>query len=315
MMLLWTYKLFASIRKVIAGRRYPSQLAWAVALGLLLGLLPHGNLVAAAVLLLVVAVRVNHAMAGLTTIAVTLVAPKLDPVFHAVGQRILTQPEVVDRLSNIWDRPLIAWTDLNNTVVMGSFTVGLASMPFAVLLTYPVFKLSAKGLIEKDRREAEEQQRRQQRLESNRVQRQRDRQTISAEAQHPPVNVATSGRVFDIRRLDVPSTNPVPSPARTRVEIKPATSRERFSNSTELVTSTTDAGSVADANVADLASSSVAAAVAESATKHASPTNPSTASTTESASNEQPQDDQQKIDEALRYLLRQLRDSNEKEVA
>ena len=51
-MFIWTIKLVSSVRRAIAGRKYPAQLAWAVALGAFLGLVPHGNLIALMLLLL-----------------------------------------------------------------------------------------------------------------------------------------------------------------------------------------------------------------------------------------------------------------------
>ena len=45
-MIFWMAKLLNSLRRAIEGRKHPHQLAWAVALGLLLGVVPHGNLLA-----------------------------------------------------------------------------------------------------------------------------------------------------------------------------------------------------------------------------------------------------------------------------
>ena len=61
-MILWTLKLISTARRAIAGRKYPHQLAWAVAFGLLLGVVPHGNLLAIGLLLLVLSLKINHAM-------------------------------------------------------------------------------------------------------------------------------------------------------------------------------------------------------------------------------------------------------------
>ncbi len=85
-MILWTIKLLNTVKKVIAGRKYPHQLAWATAFGLLLGIVPHGNLLAVALLVLVLSLRINHAMVALTAIATTfLVASRFDPVAHLIG--------------------------------------------------------------------------------------------------------------------------------------------------------------------------------------------------------------------------------------
>ena len=123
-MIFWIVKLISSVRRAIAGRKYPHQLAWAVALGLLLGVVPHGNLLAFCLVILVLSLKINHAMAGLTAVCVTFLAVKLDPYSHEVGNFILTHPQLEQTAQLAWSLPLIPWTDLNNTIVMGSFLIG-----------------------------------------------------------------------------------------------------------------------------------------------------------------------------------------------
>ena len=139
-MILWTIKLFSTLRRAIAGRRYPAQLAWAVAFGVLLGVIPHGNLLAIALLVVVLSLKINHAAATLTAIGVSFLAAKLDPVSHAIGDYVLTHPQVADTAATAWTFPLVPWTDLNNTIVMGSFLIGLAALFPIFLVTYPVFR-------------------------------------------------------------------------------------------------------------------------------------------------------------------------------
>ncbi|QDT02860.1 hypothetical protein K227x_12390 [Rubripirellula lacrimiformis] len=140
-MILWTIKLFTTLRRAIAGRRYPHQLAWAVAFGLLLGIIPHGNLLAVLLLILVLSLKLNHAAAGLTAIGVSFLAAKLDPLSHEVGNTVLTNPAWADTLASLWALPMVPWTDLNNTVVMGSFLIGAAALLPVFLITYPVFRM------------------------------------------------------------------------------------------------------------------------------------------------------------------------------
>jgi uncharacterized protein (TIGR03546 family) len=142
-MIFWIVKLVNSVRRAIEGRKYPHQLAWAVALGLLLGVVPHGNLLAFALVILVLSLKINHAMAGLTAVCVTFLAVKLDPYSHEVGNFVLTHPQLQQTTQTAWSLPLIPWTDLNNTIVMGSFLIGLTSVVPVFLITYPIFRLVA----------------------------------------------------------------------------------------------------------------------------------------------------------------------------
>ncbi|TWU32890.1 TIGR03546 family protein [Novipirellula artificiosorum] len=142
-MIIWSIKLISNVRKAVAGRKYPHQLAWAVALGALLGIIPHGNLLALFVLIAVLSFKINHAMAGLTAIGVTFAATKLDPISHEVGQWVLTHPSGGPHLAKAWMLPLAPWTEMNNTVVMGSFLIGVAALLPIFMITYPLFRLFA----------------------------------------------------------------------------------------------------------------------------------------------------------------------------
>ncbi len=142
-MIFWIAKLVNSVLRAMEGRKYPHQLAWAVALGLLLGIVPHGNLLAFALVILVLSLKINHAMAGLTAVCVTFLAVKLDPYSHEVGNFVLTHPQLQQTTQTAWGLPLIPWTDLNNTIVMGSFLIGLTAVVPIFLITYPIFRLVA----------------------------------------------------------------------------------------------------------------------------------------------------------------------------
>ena len=82
-------------------------------------------------------------MAGLTAVAVTFLATRLDPYSHAVGDYVLAHPELSATASRLWELPLMPWTDLNNTVVLGSFLIGLGALIPIFVLTFPVFHFIA----------------------------------------------------------------------------------------------------------------------------------------------------------------------------
>ena len=155
-MVIFAIKLLNNVRKAIAGRRYPHQLAGGVALGVLLGIIPHGNLLAVFVLIGVLCFRVNHAMLGLVAIGCSFAAKRLDPVSHVVGDYLLTHPRGGQWAVDAWELPLVPWTDLNNTVVAGSFVIGLASVLPVFYLTLPFFKLVAPAEDQQDESDSSE---------------------------------------------------------------------------------------------------------------------------------------------------------------
>ncbi|MFG0289909.1 MAG: TIGR03546 family protein [Rhodopirellula sp. JB044] len=312
-MILWTIKLINSLRKAIAGRKHPSQLAWGLAFGVLLGLIPHGNLLAVALVMLVLTLRVNHAMVALVGIAITMVAPTLDPTFDAVGRWLFASPRISENLAIAWQYPLMPWTDLNNTVVAGSFAIGLAALVPLFLITYPVFRAWAP--LEDDLDEGVSLQRITPREERSHIRDKepsvarsdaahakaprphaRPSQPVAPQSPEPSAptavhpHTATSGRVYDVRRIDAGTPND--SIARATEPATPA--RE---------TRVAIAGTTAPATQAQ--------------TDSGAGTSNQTSTTTSPVADPKGSDadDQQKIDEALSYLLRQLRDSQDKDAA
>lgn len=139
-MLVFFIKRLLNLRQAIFGRREPRQLAWGFALGGLIGLIPHGNLVAVLVLLMILSVKINHGMAMITAFAMTLLAPYLDSQTHTVGLKVLTHPELADFWAATWQLPIVPWTSINNTVVLGSLLVGVAALLPSYVVSYQVFQ-------------------------------------------------------------------------------------------------------------------------------------------------------------------------------
>ncbi|MDA8745327.1 DUF2062 domain-containing protein [Rubripirellula amarantea] len=298
-MILWTIKLIGFVRKAIAGRKYPSQLAWAVAFGVLLGIVPHGNLLAVAILFVVLSLRLNHAMAALTAVGVSFLATKLDPVSHTLGETMLNHEKISPIAMQVWEFPMVPWTDLNNTVVLGSFTIGLVALLPIFLITYPVFRMFAPKVNAQDETEQGDlgeakatTKKRRQRSSSDEItyvdhgqvgvpSPRRDQQdqpsprpTRSEKADGEPIHFV------EIQRTDPPVGIAAPashSDHRSTVETRIDVIRVKDSADAHQNSSDTSASPVADRKVAD--------------------------------------NEAQPMDEALNYLLRQLRDSQQRNVA
>jgi uncharacterized protein (TIGR03546 family) len=117
----------------------PRQLAWGFALGMLIGLIPKGNLIAVALMTLFCALRINVA-AGTAAISLfTWCGIYLDPISHRLGNFLLTQPELQSVWTTLFNKNLVPWTEFNNTVVLGSTLIGLALLLPAYGITRPLF--------------------------------------------------------------------------------------------------------------------------------------------------------------------------------
>lgn len=149
-MLVFFIKRLLNLRQAIFGRREPNQLAWGFALGGLIGIIPHGNLVAVLVLLMILSVKINHGMAMVTAFATTLLAPYLDAQTHTVGLQVLTHPELANFWAATWQLPIVPWTSINNTVVLGSLLVGVAALLPSYVVSYQIFQRLAPREVDTD---------------------------------------------------------------------------------------------------------------------------------------------------------------------
>ncbi len=335
-MILWTFKLIRSVRKAIAGRKHPGQLAWGVALGALIGMIPHGNLLAVVLVLFVLMLHVNHAMAALVGVAVTFLAPRLDPTFDALGRWCFEQPQVADGFAVAWQYPLVPWTDLNNTIVMGSFLIGLIAAGPLYMITYPLFRAWAPVDVDAEV-DAEEA------AEESAATTQVARETNSA---------STTETVLAVHRIDGShsdcDSHPVDSSDAAAVNTPPTSAasdespaelaidatdvRDRDVSSRQFETPPTNPQPVANAGATQSNAQSgdqstavpvprpTRVAISTSVSRPVMTTE-TMVSTRAAQSNMavdsygSPVDEQHRIDEALSYLLRQLRDSKDKDAA
>jgi uncharacterized protein (TIGR03546 family) len=134
-------KFLQSLVKTLHSDGTPGQIAAGVALGAALGLTPLLNTHNLVILVALALLNVSFA-AGM--LAMALFAPlgfALDPLFDRIGHSLLVDTVW---LRPVWERldqtPVLALTNLNNTVVLGSVVVWL-------LLALPVFVGARYGVV------------------------------------------------------------------------------------------------------------------------------------------------------------------------
>jgi len=111
------------------------QIALGFALGLIVGLVPKGNLLAIALVMVLYCLRVNLAAGLLSAILFSWVGVLTDPLTHQVGLWLLSVDALQPMWTQLYDLPLAPWTAFNNTVVLGSLVLGVVAF-------YPVYRLS-----------------------------------------------------------------------------------------------------------------------------------------------------------------------------
>ena len=134
-------KFLHSLAKTLHSEGTPGQIAGGIALGAALGLTPLMNLHNAIVLILLCVINVSF---GSGLLGMALFAPlgfMLDPVFDRLGHWILTDVTALRPFFAWIDaQPVLAYSNLTNTVVLGSVVGWL-------ILFVPIFIAARIGVI------------------------------------------------------------------------------------------------------------------------------------------------------------------------
>ena len=135
-------KLISKIFKILRSGASPGQIAGGFILGMILGLTPLRALHNLVVVLLIILLNVNIAMALFAFAICSGVAYLLDPLSHSIGFWLLVE---VKSLHGLWTAihhvSIIAFSGLNNTVVLGSLLI-------SIILIFPVFLLVKSGVVQ-----------------------------------------------------------------------------------------------------------------------------------------------------------------------
>jgi uncharacterized protein (TIGR03546 family) len=110
----------------------PHQLAAGFTLGMIMGLVPKGNLIVVALCVLLFSFRLNKGMALAAAIMFTLLAPYADAFSHKLGMAVLSFGLFQPVYASVLCLPLGPWIGFHNTVVTGSLLTGL-------YVAYPVY--------------------------------------------------------------------------------------------------------------------------------------------------------------------------------
>jgi uncharacterized protein (TIGR03546 family) len=138
--------------KAFTSNDSPPQLAAGFALGMMIGLVPKGNLVAAVLSVLLLATRVNLGAAAAAAGLFSWLAVLTDPLTQFVGLSLLTHPPLRSVWTYSYNLPVLPWTHFNNTAVLGNLLLGGC-------LFYPVYRFGKhaclrwrRWIVEKEKR-------------------------------------------------------------------------------------------------------------------------------------------------------------------
>lgn len=112
----------------------PGEIGAGAAFGLLLALVPGGNLLWIALFILTFFLRLNMAMQVVLMGLLRLIAPLADPALDALGHAVLSLPLLRPLFTALQNAPVVPLSRFNDTLVMGGLLAGL-------VLWVPVFLL------------------------------------------------------------------------------------------------------------------------------------------------------------------------------
>lgn len=134
-----------SLLRSSSSRHKPRQIAAAIAMGVLCGLLPKLSLIfcltAAGCFLL----PIHVPLGALVCVICSLVATSLAPLTGRIGIWSLTNPLLRDLWLAFDGLPLIPWLGLHNSIVNGSLLIGISMWLPVFLLALPVCRRLAPG--------------------------------------------------------------------------------------------------------------------------------------------------------------------------
>lgn len=137
MLVRWIRPIRFLVRGVAAADT-PRQLALGLAIGMMIGLVPKGNLTAIALSMILLGTRVNLATGMLGALLFSWLSGWTDPLAHRIGNGLLNCEPLQPMLASLHNLPLVPWTAFDNTVVFGSLTLG-------IWLFWPVYHFGQLG--------------------------------------------------------------------------------------------------------------------------------------------------------------------------
>ena len=120
------------ITRALLASNKPNQLAAGFTIGMIIGLLPKGNLIALSLCVLLFSMRCNKGLGLLSAVAFSFIGTWTDPFAQRLGLAALSLKSLQPAYAAAFNLPLGPWLGFNNTVVAGALLMG-------VYVAYPVY--------------------------------------------------------------------------------------------------------------------------------------------------------------------------------
>lgn len=132
----WWLKQFQSLLRATSTHRHPKAIAVGFALGIALGLIPKDNLFALGLCILLLCIEANILLAVVTCCVVGSVSTWADIFVDPIGRLFLEEEMLLPLWMALASIPIMPWFRWNNSIVLGSVVVGVASFVPAYLTCF-----------------------------------------------------------------------------------------------------------------------------------------------------------------------------------
>jgi uncharacterized protein (TIGR03546 family) len=127
----------------------PRDIAFAMAAGFTLALIPGGTFIWFLLFIPLMLIRINQAaVMGMLALG-RLFMPLIDPFIERAGFYILTRPGLYEPMGRFLSLPFAGWLHLDNSMLVGGLFTGIAGFPLWFLLSYLLIFLYRRFLGEK----------------------------------------------------------------------------------------------------------------------------------------------------------------------
>jgi len=113
----------------------PEQLAGGFTIGMMIGFVPKGSLIALSLCVLLFSMRCNKGIALLAAVSFSFAGNWTYAFAHKLGLATLSIEKLQGLYASVFNLPLGPWIGFDNTVCTGSFLIGL-------YICYPVYWLT-----------------------------------------------------------------------------------------------------------------------------------------------------------------------------
>jgi len=127
----------------------PHELALGVAFGMLIGIMPKDSAIPWLIALVFLLSRGNLLCGIVSAIALSVFAPMIDVWSDKMGMALLSVESLQTTYASWMELSWVAWTRFNNTVVAGSFLIGLIAWLPVYLLGQVFFRMWGISFIER----------------------------------------------------------------------------------------------------------------------------------------------------------------------